>query len=140
MRIQSVGPERFDEVVALWEAAKLTRPWNDPHADLRRALDGPASVVLAGVDDGRVVAAVMVGHDGHRGWIYYLAVASDVRRQGRGRVMMAAAEAWLRDLGVPKCNLLVRAENPAVHDFYRSIGYDVDAVVVFSRRLGEPTR
>ena len=138
MRIERVRPEQFDDVIALWEAAKLVRPWNEPREDLRRALDGPASVVLVGLDGGPVVASVMVGHDGHRGWIYYLAVAADVRRQGRGRMMMAAAEAWLRDRGVPKLNLMVRGENRAVHDFYRSIGYDSDDVVVFSRRLGQP--
>jgi ribosomal protein S18 acetylase RimI-like enzyme len=138
MRIESVCAEWFSEVVALWEAAALTRPWNDPHADLRRAFDRPASDVLVGVEDGRLVATVMVGHDGHRGWVYYLAVASDVRRQGYGRMMMNAAEAWVRDRGVPKLNLMVRGENRAIHDFYRSIGYDTDEVIVFSRRLEEP--
>jgi ribosomal protein S18 acetylase RimI-like enzyme len=94
--------------------------------------------VLVGVDGGRLVAAVMVGHDGHRGWIYYLAVASDARRKGHGRMMMQAAEAWLRERGVPKLNLMVRSENQAIHDFYRTIGYDTDDVVVFSRRLQKP--
>jgi hypothetical protein len=80
----------------------------------------------------------MVGHDGHRGWVYYLAVASDVRRQGHGRAMIEASETWLRDRGVPKLNLMVRGEDQAVEDFYRSIGYGTDDVVVFSRRLDEP--
>jgi ribosomal protein S18 acetylase RimI-like enzyme len=138
MNIEPAGLKWFSDVVALWEAAELTRPWNDPHADLRRACDGPASVVLVGIDGGRLIATVMVGHDGHRGWIYYLAVASDARRRGYGRMMMQAAEAWLRERGVPKLNLMVRGENRAIHDFYRTLGYETDDVVVFSRRLQEP--
>jgi ribosomal protein S18 acetylase RimI-like enzyme len=139
VQIEPVCPEQFSDVVALWEAAELTRPWNDPCADLRRAFDGPASVVLVGIDGGSLVAAVMVGHDGHRGWIYYLAVASDARRKGHGRMMMHAAEAWLRERGVPKLNLMVRGENQAIHNFYRTIGYETDDVVVLSRRLQELT-
>lgn len=137
MEIEPASPKRFGDVVSLWEAAGLTRPWNDPDADLRRAVDGPASVVLVGVDGDHLVATVMVGHDGHRGWIYYLAVASDARRRGHGRTMMQAAETWLRERDVPKVNLMVRGENHAIHDFYRTIGYATDDVVVLSRRLHE---
>jgi hypothetical protein len=140
MKIEPVSRASFDAVVALWQAVGLTRPWNDPLADLRRACDGPASAVLVGVSGDRVVATVMVGHDGHRGWVYYLAVAPHARRQGHGRAMMNAAAAWLHARGVPKLNLMVRGENAGVHAFYQSIGYDTDDVVVFSRRLAEPSR
>jgi hypothetical protein len=81
MKIEPIPRASFDAVVALWQAVGLTRPWNDPLADLRRACDGPASAVLVGVSGDRVVATVMVGHDGHRGWVYYLAVAPHARRQ-----------------------------------------------------------
>jgi ribosomal protein S18 acetylase RimI-like enzyme len=138
MNIEPAGPRWFGDVVALWEDAGLTRPWNDPHADLRRACDGPASVVFVGVAGGRLTATVMVGQDGHRGWVYYLAVASDARRRGYGRMMMHAAEAWLRERAVPKLNLMVRGENRAIHDFYRALGYTTDDIVVFSRRLSQP--
>lgn len=99
MRIQPIDPNQFEDVVELWERAGLTRPWNDPRLDLRRAVDGPSSAVLVGMDGEALVAAVMVGHDGHRGWVYYLAVGPDARGEGRGRAMMArrrgmAASAW----------------------------------------------
>jgi ribosomal protein S18 acetylase RimI-like enzyme len=135
MRIEPVGPEWFEDVVGLWERAGLTRPWNDPRADLRRAVDGPASLVLIGVKGDRLIATVMVGHDGHRGWVYYLAVSPEAQREGHGRTMMSAAEAWLRARGIPKLNLMVRSGNQAVGDFYRSLGYEIDDVLVFSRRL-----
>lgn len=135
MRIQPIGPSQFEDVVALWERAGLTRPWNDPRLDLRRAVDGATSAVLVGVDEEKVVASVMVGHDGHRGWVYYLAVSPDTRGQGRGRAMMTAAEAWLRQRDVPKLNLMVRGSNEAVLGFYRAVGFDHDDVRVLSRRL-----
>lgn len=135
MRIQPIDPNQFEDVVELWERAGLTRPWNDPRLDLRRAVDGPSSAVLVGMDGEALVAAVMVGHDGHRGWVYYLAVGPDARGEGRGRAMMAAAEAWLRQRGVPKLNLMVRGSNAAVLSFYRALGFDVDDVQVLSRRF-----
>ncbi len=135
MRIEPVRPQWLEDVVALWERTGLTRPWNDPLGDLRRAVDGPASVVLAGLVDGRLIAAVMVGHDGHRGWVYYLAVSPDAQRKGHGRTMMSAAERWLGERGVPKLNLMVRGDNEEVKGFYRALGYADDDVVVFSRRL-----
>src|SRR4051794_18752438 len=84
------------EVIALWEACGLIRPWNDPAADFARAVTGPASAVLVLREADALVAGAMVGCDGHRGWVYYLAVAPGRRRAGLGRAMMAAAEAWLR--------------------------------------------
>jgi ribosomal protein S18 acetylase RimI-like enzyme len=122
--------------VALWHEAGLTRPWNDPLEDLQRALTGPASTVLAGSEDGDLLATAMVGHDGHRGWVYYLAVRPDARGRGHGRTMMRAGETWLAERQVPKCNLMVRADNEAVQAFYAALGYGRDDVVVLSRRLG----
>lgn len=121
--------------VALWDETGLTRPWNDPAEDLRRALTGPASTVLAGSEAGSLLATVMVGHDGHRGWVYYLAVRPDARGRGHGRTMMRACEAWLVERGIPKLNLMVRGDNVAVQAFYASLGYGRDDVVVLSHRL-----
>jgi hypothetical protein len=135
MVIAPLGSDRAGEAIALWEAAGLTRPWNDPRADLERALHGPSSDVLAGVDGGRLVATAMVGHDGHRGWVYYLAVAADARRAGHGRAMMAACEAWLRGRGVPKIQLMVRSDNERAVGFYEAIGYEPGDIVVMSRWL-----
>ncbi len=113
----------------------LTRPWNDPDADLRRAMHGPASTVLAGLDEHGLVATAMVGHDGHRGWVYYLAVSPSKQGRGWGGALMAGCETWLRELSVPKVQLMVRRTNDAVIGFYESLGYGRDEVVVLSRRL-----
>ena len=127
--------EAVAQIVALWDACRLTRPWNDPVADLRLAVEGAASAVLVGRVGERLVATVMVGHDGHRGAVYYVAVASEAQRDGTGRAMMAAAEAWLKARGVPKLNLMVRRENRAVAGFYAALGYAEEDVVVLSKRL-----
>lgn len=135
MVIEPVDRRRAAEVIALWQEAGLTRPWNDPGADLERALDSPSSAVLAGLEDGRVVATAMVGHDGHRGWVYYLAVRAGARRSGLGRELMRACEGWLRECGIPKLNLMVRGDNAEAIGFYDALGYGRDDVVVLSRRL-----
>jgi ribosomal protein S18 acetylase RimI-like enzyme len=124
------------DAVALWHATGLTRPWNDPDEDLARALDGTASTVLAARDnDGRLLGTAMVGHDGHRGWVYYLAVHSDAQRRGIGRALMQACEEWVRDHGVPKIQLMVRSTNTDVVAFYESLGYVASDVVVLGRVL-----
>lgn len=135
MLIEPLSPAHFDAAIELWHEAGLTRPWNDPVDDPRRAAGGPASALLAGVDGNDLLATAMVGHDGHRGWVYYLAVRPDARRRGFGREMMRACETWLRDRNVPKLNLMVRADNEPTTAFYTAIGYDRDDVVVLSRRL-----
>ncbi|UOM33540.1 GNAT family acetyltransferase [Acuticoccus sp. I52.16.1] len=127
--------EAVAQIVALWDACRLTRLWNDPVADLRLAVEGAASAVLVGRVGERLVATVMVGHDGHRGAVYYVAVAPEAQRDGTGRAMMAAAEAWLKARGVPKLNLMVRRENRAVAGFYAALGYAEEDVVVLSKRL-----
>jgi ribosomal protein S18 acetylase RimI-like enzyme len=122
----------LDAAVELWRACGLTRPWNDPRADAHRALDGPASTILAGRAGGRLVATAMVGADGHRAWVYYLAVAPDLRGSGYGAVMMRAAEAWARARGMPKLELMTREENAVAIGFYAAIGYAREPVAVFS--------
>jgi ribosomal protein S18 acetylase RimI-like enzyme len=136
MKIGELAPAEIEAAVALWEETGLTRPWNDPRADLRRALAGPSSTVLAGRSAGALIATIMVGWDGHRGWVYYLAVAAARRRQGLGAQMLRAAEAWLVERGAPKLNLLVRKENEAVVAFYQAQGYRLSDVVTLQRELG----
>lgn len=133
--IQHAGDGDTEALVALWEAAGLLRPWNDPRADIALARRGPHSTILVLRREGRVAGSVMVGHDGHRGWIYYLAVAPDLARQGLGRRLTRAAEDWLKARGVPKLMLMVRPENEKVRAFYQSIGYEEEPRVIFSRRL-----
>jgi hypothetical protein len=131
-------PERlYDDAVQLWHDTGLTRPWNDPAADLRRAMAGPASTVLACVEGERLLATAMVGHDGHRGWVYYFAVVATERRRGLGRLMMAACETWTRERGIPKLQLMVRRTNDGVLAFYAALGYTDAQVVVLGKRLDE---
>jgi ribosomal protein S18 acetylase RimI-like enzyme len=130
-----VGRDDAEDVIALWHACALTRPWNDPVADFARAVDGPNSAILLLREGAALAASVMVGHDGHRGWVYYLAVSPDRRRAGFGREMMAAAEAWLRARGVPKIQLMVRDSNTEALDFYQALGLERQPVITLGRFL-----
>ncbi|MBF6671224.1 GNAT family acetyltransferase [Glutamicibacter halophytocola] len=135
MQISKLAEEQIPQAVALWEATGLTRPWNDPCADALRALETSTSTVLAASEGSKVIATAMVGHDGHRGWLYYVAV--DPRRQGSGlgaQVVQAASE-WLAQRGVPKVQLMVREENAAVRGFYERLGFEDQHVVVLGKRL-----
>ena len=129
-------------VIALWQACGLTRPWNDPTADIALARRGPHSTILIGRDGDAIVATTMVGHDGHRGWVYYVATDPDRRARGYGRAIMNAAEDWLRAAGIAKLQLLVRRENAGVAAFYQSIGYEEAETIVFAKWLDgrEPPR
>ena len=129
------------DVVALWQRCGLTRPWNEPAADIVRARQEANATVLVGRDGGAIVATAMVGHDGHRGWVYYVATDPERRGKGHGRAIMAAAEDWLRQTGIAKMQLMVRRENAAAGAFYQSIGYAEAQTVVFARWLDgrEPT-
>lgn len=124
-------------VVALWRACELVRPWNDPDADLSMALATATATVLVAAEGERLSGSVMVGFDGHRGWIYYLAVDPSARRAGLGRTLMAAAQAWLRERGAPKLQLMVREGNEAALGFYAALGLEPQPVVVLGRRLDE---
>jgi ribosomal protein S18 acetylase RimI-like enzyme len=126
-------------VAALWERCGLTRPWNDPLADIALARRGPNSTILVGKRNGAVAASVMVGHDGHRGWVYYVAVDPQAQRKGYGRAVMIAAEDWLRLRGIAKAELMIRPENAGVQRFYEALGYAVEPRIVMSRWLdGRP--
>ncbi len=135
MDIRAIGAESRDAAIALWEQAALTRPWNSATDDFDRALQGDSSAVLGGFDGDELVATAMVGHDGHRGWVYYLAVDVSRRRTGIGRLMMSAAEEWVRAARIPKIQLMVRDDNGEARDFYREIGYERSDVSVYGRRL-----
>ncbi|UYQ78386.1 GNAT family acetyltransferase [Glutamicibacter sp. JL.03c] len=135
MQICELREALIPDAVALWENTGLTRPWNDPCADARRALETATSTVLAMIDDEQVLATVMAGHDGHRGWLYYVAVDPQRQGFGLGATMVDAACNWLTARGVPKVQLMVREENAAVRGFYERLGFQDQQVVVLGKRL-----
>ncbi len=135
MEIRAFLPEDEAAVISLWDRCGLLRAWNDPKKDIQRKLAVRPDLFLVGTIDGNVVATVMVGYEGHRGWINYLGVCPDHQRRGLGREMMQAAEQRLRDCGAPKVNLQVRTGNQQVIDFYKSVGFQLDDVVSMGKRL-----
>jgi len=124
-----------EQVVAVWHAAGVTRPWNDPRKDIAYARRDTHSTILVAARGDQVVATVMVGEDGHRGWAYYLAVDPACQRSGLGRTMMAAAEDWLRARGIWKVQLLVREDNAPVKEFYDRLGYSDTRTTCFQKIL-----
>jgi ribosomal protein S18 acetylase RimI-like enzyme len=135
LAISSITDADVPAVIALWQRCGLTRSWNDPSADIALARRGPNSTILIGRAGNAIVASAMVGHDGHRGWVYYVAVDPDSQRKDVGRAIMAAAEDWLRALGVTKIMLMVRPDNAGVRAFYDKLGYDEQERVIYAKWL-----
>jgi ribosomal protein S18 acetylase RimI-like enzyme len=125
----------IDAVIALWQRCGLTRPWNDPQADIALARQGANAAVLLGRDGNAIVASVLVGHDGHRGWVYYVAVDPVLRKKGFGRAIMTAAEDWLRERGILKLLLMVRPDNTQVQAFYETLDYNEQERIVYAKWL-----
>ncbi len=123
------------EVIALWNACGLVTHTNDPRKDINRKLEVDRNLFLVGRNQNALVATVMGGYEGHRGWINYLAVAPLGRRKGYGQKMMAAVEGLIGKKGCPKINLQVRAANEDVIEFYKALGYRVDDVIGLGERL-----
>jgi ribosomal protein S18 acetylase RimI-like enzyme len=140
----SIAPIEDDDiasVIALWERCGLTRPWNDPAGDIALARRESNAAMLIGRDGDRIVASVLVGHDGHRGWVYYVSVDPECRGKGYGRIIMSAAEQWLRERGIPKLMLLVRRDNTKVQAFYETLDYSEQDRILYAKWLDgrEPT-
>lgn len=136
MQVRAFTPADTEAVVQLWQDCELTRPWNDPHKDIARKLSVSPDLFWLGCDaDGRIIASIMVGYDGHRGSINYLAVHPEHQRRGHARQLMQRAEQVLSELGCPKLNLQVRAGNEAVLAFYESLGYADDRTLSLGKRL-----
>lgn len=133
--IRPFQPSDGTAVVQLWKDCNLVVPWNDPHRDILRKLRVQPELFLVGFVSDELVAAIMAGYEGHRGWLNYLAVAQHFRRQGLGRKMVAEAEARLREMGCPKINIQIRTGNTEVIEFYRRVGFKPEDVVSMGRRL-----
>ena len=139
MRIRPFDDRDEDAVVALWQRCGLLRPWNDPRKDITRKRAIQRDLFLVGVLAARVVASVMAGYEGHRGWINYLAVDPAHRRRGLGRALIVEVEGRLRALGCPKINLQVRTDDLTAAAFYRRVGFAEDDVISFGKRLERDT-
>ena len=124
-----------EDVVALWHECGLVVPWNDPVKDITRKLQVQRDLFLIGSLHSRLVATVMAGYEGHRGWVNYLAVATEYRKRGFARRLLDEAEGLLKDMGCPKINLQIRSSNVDVVNFYKRVGYSVDDVVSMGKRL-----
>jgi ribosomal protein S18 acetylase RimI-like enzyme len=135
-----VRPYESDDenaVIELWNKCNLTKPWNNPQLDIERVLKVYPELFLVGLIDGHLVATVIGGYDGHRGWVYYLGVVPEYQRRGLGRVMMDAIEKKISALGCPKINLMVRTTNDGAGTFYEKIGYQREEVFEMGKRLIE---
>lgn len=135
MEIRPFQPDDEEAVVKLWTDCGVVVPWNNPRRDITRKLGVQADMFLVALSEGELVGSVMVGYNGHRGWINYLAVRPDHQRGGIGRFMMDEAEKRLRSLGCPKINLQVRTANSEAIEFYKRIGFKEDDVLSFGKRL-----
>ena len=135
MDIRAFRVEDEHAVVSLWDRCGLVRPWNNPHRDILRKLEVRGDLFIVGIVADQVVATVMAGYEGHRGWINYLAVAPEHQRAGLARQMMTEVEHRLRASGCPKINLQIRSDNAEAVGFYRAIGYTQDAVISMGKRL-----
>jgi ribosomal protein S18 acetylase RimI-like enzyme len=141
LSITTIEDSDVAEVITLWQRCGSARPWNDPASDIARARRDSNSTVLLGRHDGAVAASVLVGHDGHRGWVYYVTADPDHRFKGFGRLIMTAAEDWLRARGIEKMQLMVRPDNSQVQAFYESLGYSEQKRIIYAKWLDgrEPT-
>lgn len=130
---EAIVPQDEKAVADLWRQCDLVAPYNDPISDLRFACSRPCSTVFVAVEEDSIVGTVMTGHDGHRGWLYYVACAPDHRHKGIARKLIAEAETWLQKQKIPKVMLLVRQGNSKVVDFYSKIGFEVTPRVTMSK-------
>lgn len=135
MKIREYNPKDKSELIRLWIECRLANSKNNPEKDLRRKLKNESGWIFIGEEDGKIVASAMVGYEGHRGWINYLAVMPTFQKKGYGRKIMGKAEKELRKIGCPKINIQIRKANKSVIKFYERIGFSEDNVVSMGKRL-----
>ena len=135
MKISEFTDDQSDKVIALWEKCGLTRSWNNPEKDIARKNNDKNGKFLIGQIDEVLMASIMIGYDGHRGSINYLAVDPDFSGAGYGKILIAEAEQLLLSVGCPKVNFCVRTDNNKVTEFYRQLGYAIEPVHLLGKRL-----
>ena len=137
MDIIEYKSEYESAVIELWEKCDLTRPWNNPGLDIERKMKDKPELFLVGLINGKVVASVMGGYEGHRGWVYYLGVEPEQRKRGLAKRMMDAIEERLLEMGCPKINIQVRSGNTGALNFFGKIGYNIEERISLGKRLIE---
>ncbi|MEL6400241.1 MAG: GNAT family acetyltransferase [Cyanobacteria bacterium J06607_6] len=135
MEIRKFREKDRQSLIDLWQACELTRPWNDPDQDITRKISIQPDLLLVGELNGQIIASAMAGYDGHRGSVFYLAVAPAFQQRGYGQALMTEVERLLTAMGCPKLNIVIRSSNQQVLDFYRGLGYATDDVVSIGKRL-----
>lgn len=135
MQIRSYSASCESAVISLWERCGLIRPWNDPKKDIARKMKNDPDLLLVGLKGESLIGTIMIGYEGHRGWINYLAIDPNHRREGYARQLMLVAEHLLAERGCPKVNLQVRTDNRDAVDFYKALGYQIDDVTTLGKRL-----
>ncbi len=135
MKIREYKDRDKKELIDLWFKCDLVVPWNKPELDIQRKLKVNPELFLVGVVDGKIIASIMGGYEGHRGWINYLAVDPEHRRQGYGLYLMQEVEKRLKAMGCPKINIQIRRTNPEAIKFYEAIGYTDDNMVSLGKHL-----
>ena len=135
--IRAFHPDDTAAVIDLWVECGLVVPWNNPETDIQRKHQDSCEMFFVGELDSELIASCMAGYDGHRGWIYFMAVRQAQRGNGFASSLVEHAERELIKLGCPKVELLVRNRNIGVMEFYTSIGYVQEPVTVLSKRLIE---
>nr|WP_321483744.1 GNAT family acetyltransferase [uncultured Cohaesibacter sp.] len=140
--VSDIAEDEIETVVTLWRECGLTRPWNNPYSDIAfaRSNDNSAVLVAREEEGGPIVASTMVGHDGHRGWTYYLSVSPEYQSAGLGKAMMKAVEEWHLAQGIWKSQLMVRTGNEKVISFYESLGYNTCATQLLERWIDPSKR
>lgn len=137
MEIRNYNLQDESQVIELWNKCKLVKPWNDPKQDIKRKIRKDPEYFLVGILNNKIIATVMGGYEGHRGWINYLAVDPEYQRKGYGKTLMKTIEEKLSSNGAPKINIQIRSANKSVIGFYKSIGYKIDDVISVGKRLME---
>ena len=135
MKIRAYQAADQQAIIDLWTDCDLVVPWNNPAKDIQRKASVGADLFLVGEQNGTLVASVMGGYEGHRGWANYLAVRPGLRGKGYARSLMSELESRLLERGCAKINLLVRDTNIEMVRFYEALGYKVDACVALGKRL-----
>lgn len=151
MIITTATFDQIDEIVALWEECKLTRPWNDPEAEAAQAIDAPMSeilIALEGVDEDEelskdvvgkpeIIGTALVGFDGHRGSLYYVATKPIRQGQRIATQLIDVAEKWLADRGASKVQLMFEPSDEQLQGFYEHLGYEVSEMTHMHKQVNQ---